>query len=81
MRNAVILALALTPAGLNLLSAQTPGLGPVDGHGLSPTDTGRVTVGHQAPDFTLRGLDGSRVTLSDLRGRQNVVLVFYRGHW
>src|SRR5689334_24804112 len=35
-----------------------------------------VEVGSQAPDFTLRNENGEEVTLSDLRGR-NVVLVFY----
>jgi mycoredoxin-dependent peroxiredoxin len=35
-----------------------------------------VEVGSEAPDFTLRDETGQEVTLSDLRGR-NVVLVFY----
>jgi peroxiredoxin len=35
-----------------------------------------VTVGQEAPDFTLVNQDGEKVTLSDLRGRK-VVLVFY----
>lgn len=35
-----------------------------------------IEVGAEAPDFTLRGQDGQEVTLSQLRGR-NVVLVFY----
>jgi len=35
-----------------------------------------VTVGQQAPDFTLVNQRGEAVTLSDLRGRK-VVLVFY----
>jgi len=35
-----------------------------------------VTVGQQAPDFTLVNQDGEAVTLSGLRGRK-VVLVFY----
>jgi peroxiredoxin len=35
-----------------------------------------VTVGQEAPDFTLVNQDGESVTLSDLRGRK-VVLVFY----
>lgn len=56
-------------------------LGPVDGHDLPPTDLDRVQAGDVAPDFTLVSLAGPRVTLSDLRGQKNVVLVFYRGHW
>ncbi len=35
-----------------------------------------VEVGSEAPDFTLRDEEGQNVTLSELRGR-NVVLVFY----
>ncbi len=33
-----------------------------------------VDVGQQAPDFTLPAQDGSTVTLSQYRGRKNVVL-------
>ncbi len=56
-------------------------LGPVDGRDLPPTEVGRVAVGMEAPDFSLRSLTGATVTLSDFRGRKDVVLVFYRGHW
>jgi cytochrome oxidase Cu insertion factor (SCO1/SenC/PrrC family) len=72
---AVIAALGLAPA----LGAQA--LGPKDGAGLAPTDTGRVMVGQMAPDFTLEVYDGSRLTLSEFRGKRHVILVFYRGHW
>ena len=58
-----------------------PGLGPKDGFGLPPTDLERVTVGSVAPDFSLSALSGDVVTLSDSRDGENVVLVFYRGHW
>jgi len=34
-------------------------------------------VGQIAPDFTLRGPQGQPVTLSEYRGKKNVVLVFY----
>lgn len=34
-----------------------------------------------APDFTLPDQEGKPVSLSDLRGRDRVLLVFYRGHW
>lgn len=40
-----------------------------------------VGVGEIAPDFTLAGQDGRSHTLSAQRGKQPVVLVFYRGHW
>lgn len=56
-------------------------LGPADGRDLPGTDLDRVQVGQTAPDFTLVSLAGAPVTLSSFRGRQNVVLVFYRGHW
>jgi len=56
-------------------------LGPVDGHDLPASDLDRVRVGHTAPDFSLTSLAGPTVTLSSFRGKQNVVLVFYRGHW
>jgi len=38
-------------------------------------------VGQPAPDFTLEDMDGKNITLSDLRGKKTVVLVFYRGFW
>ena len=49
--------------------------------GQAPTDLERVAVGSFAPDFTLESKDGATVTLSRFRGRKDVVLVFYRGHW
>lgn len=36
-----------------------------------------VEAGAPAPDFTLKGPGGAPVTLSEYRGRKNVVLVFY----
>jgi len=54
---------------------------PKDGANLKPTDLERIKVGDPAPDFTLENMDGKRITLSDFRGKKNVVLVFYRGHW
>jgi peroxiredoxin len=56
-------------------------LGPHDGRDLTAEDLERVQVGGSAPDFTLESYAGEVVTLSDYRGRANVVLVFYRGHW
>jgi peroxiredoxin len=40
-----------------------------------------VQVGTPAPDFTLEDEKGAAITLSQFRGKKNVVLVFYRGHW
>ena len=56
-------------------------LGPKDGRELPPADLNRVQVGKPAPDFTLQDPGGRHITLSDYRGRQRVVLVFYRGQW
>jgi peroxiredoxin len=56
-------------------------LGPKDGANLAPTDLERVKVGQPAPDFTLENIDGKHVSLSEFRGKKNVVLVFYRGQW
>ena len=67
-------------AAAPLAAQQTP-LGPKDGQGMAPTDTGRVTVAGVAPDFTLEALAGPPITLSQFRAQKNVVLVFYRGHW
>jgi len=61
-------------------SAQAP-LGPVDGKDLAATDIERVAIGTMAPDFTLARFGGGAATLSSLRGKKNVVLVFYRGYW
>ena len=76
------LALVLCLAGVRAAQAQgTPPLGPKDGPTNPPTDLDRVKVGDVAPDFTLEALDGRRLTLSSYRDQNNVVLVFYRGHW
>ena len=56
-------------------------LGPRDGMELKPTDLERVKAGDTAPDFTLENVDGAEISLSDFRGKKNVVLVFYRGRW
>lgn len=56
-------------------------LGPADGQNLPPVEVERVSIGTAAPDFTLESKDGAPVTLSSLRGKKNVVLVFYRGYW
>jgi peroxiredoxin len=38
-----------------------------------------VAVDREAPDFTLADFEGRPVSLSDYRGKRNVVLVFNRG--
>ena len=39
-----------------------------------------LAVETEAPDFTLTSIAGTKVSLSDFRGG-NVVLIFYRGSW
>ena len=36
-----------------------------------------LNVGDMAPDFTLPSTAGGKVTLSDFRGKSNVVLAFF----
>lgn len=62
----------------------TPGesrLGPHDGADLPSVEPERVAVGEVAPDFTLRSHRGGTLTLSEFRGKRDIILVFYRGHW
>jgi thioredoxin-dependent peroxiredoxin len=40
-----------------------------------------VRVGDPAPDFTLLSADGSPVSLSDFRGKSEIVLFFYPGDY
>ena len=83
MRYSLLLAsTALFSALAQPVLAQTRmALGPSDGRDLTATEIERVTVGARAPDFTLTTMSGGTVTLSQFRGRKNVVLVFYRGFW
>jgi len=78
-RSAIVFlsAIALTSTD----AQQTPAFGPADGRDLPAVALERVAVGTPAPDFTLERFGGGRVTLSQFRGKKNVVLVFYRGHW
>ncbi len=39
----------------------------------------QLKVGDRAPDFSLPGADGETITLSEVYGKQNVVLVFNIG--
>lgn len=71
----------IAPLLASVAAFAAPALGPKDGRGLPPADLNRVQAGQPAPDFTLETADGRQVTLSEFRGHQRVVLVFYRGQW
>lgn len=43
----------------------------------TPVPYDKLKVGDIAPDFTLTDLKGTKVKLSDFRGKSNVVLAFY----
>lgn len=47
----------------------------------SQTRAKSVAVGDTAPDFTLVDHHGKNVTLSESKGKNPVVVVFYRGYW
>lgn len=64
-----------------VVGTQLPSLGPLDGERLLPTDVDRIQVGMIAPDFRLADEQGAVHQLSQYRGKKNVVLVVYRGHW
>jgi len=38
-------------------------------------------VGQAAPDFTLKSHDGRTISLSDYRGKRNVVIAFFPLAW
>jgi peroxiredoxin (alkyl hydroperoxide reductase subunit C) len=49
---------------------------------LKPVDSvARVKAGDKAPDFTLPSISGERISLSDYRGKKNVVLSFVPAAW
>ena len=59
--------LLLLTAALGLsVSAQT-----------NPPPSTTLKQGDMAPDFTLPATDGKKVTLSEFRGKKNVVLAFF----
>lgn len=62
MRKHIWLLLATAVA----VTAQTPA---------PPSST--LKVGDMAPDFTMPATDGKKVTLSEFRGKKNVVLAFF----
>jgi hypothetical protein len=47
----------------------------------TPAYTGPVKDGQPFPAFATTLADGSAFTQDDLKGSQNTVMVFFRGHW
>lgn len=43
--------------------------------------TMRLQVGDRAPDFALKGVGNTSVTLSELKGKKNVVIAFFPLAW
>lgn len=41
----------------------------------------KVAVGNAAPDFSLADSEGKEFALSSLRGKEKIILVFFRGVW
>jgi thiol-disulfide isomerase/thioredoxin len=66
-------------AGPTLEGAPSPGATATADVETGPLDDGPPIVGNPAPDFTLRDLDGTPVTLSELQGK--VVLVNFWATW
>jgi cytochrome oxidase Cu insertion factor (SCO1/SenC/PrrC family) len=47
----------------------------------SGADAERIQVGQEAPAFTLESSAGVSHSLKRLRGKKNLVVVFFRGTW
>jgi peroxiredoxin (alkyl hydroperoxide reductase subunit C) len=80
----VIFILALIGAAWSLVWAESAAFkGQLYDPGqLKPVDSSlKVKPGDPAPDFTLRSIDGGQVTLSDFRGKSNVVISFVPAAW
>ena len=76
-----VLILAAQIWSMPPLLAQLPPFGPLDGEQLAAFELDRVKPGDMAPDFRLADDKGVVHQLSQFRGKRNVVLVVYRGHW
>jgi peroxiredoxin (alkyl hydroperoxide reductase subunit C) len=78
----LILSAGLLAGLLSFSGALAAHLDTFDPGKLKPTDsTLKVKVGDMAPDFTLPAIDGGTVSLSDYRGKRNVVLSFVPAAW
>jgi cytochrome oxidase Cu insertion factor (SCO1/SenC/PrrC family) len=71
--SAIVLGLSAVAGPGQTTPAPTPSPRPA----ATPAPYDKLKVGDMAPDFTLPDLKGTRVKLSDFRGKNNVVLAFY----
>jgi hypothetical protein len=46
-----------------------------------PSPPATIKVGDRAPEFSLAGSDGRTYRLTELQGKQRLVLVIFRGVW
>ena len=77
MKRYLLLA-AMLLTGVLRLAAQPPATTSTPAPTPRPTPAPlALKVGDEAPDFTLPATDGTKVKLSDFRGKSNVVLAFY----
>jgi peroxiredoxin (alkyl hydroperoxide reductase subunit C) len=77
---AVLAALAITTAAWAISDAYKENI--YNPGALKPIDSKlKVRVGQLAPDFTLPAVGGGKVTLSQYRGKKNVVLSFVPAAW
>ena len=86
LRIAKLVAVALAGGFFSLgtaLGSSTAFKGDIFNPGqLKPQDSRlKVKAGDLAPDFELTAIDGSRIKLSDYRGRKNVVISFIPAAW
>lgn len=76
----VLSVLVMTQMAFGLSEAYKGNIYPVVT--LKPIDSVlKVKVGQPAPDFTLPSISGEKVTLSQFRGKRNVVLSFVPAAW
>jgi peroxiredoxin len=76
----VLSVFALTPMALGLSDVYKGNIYQVGT--LKPIDSVlKVKVGDRAPDFTLPAVSGEKVSLSQFRGKKNVVLSFVPAAW
>jgi peroxiredoxin (alkyl hydroperoxide reductase subunit C) len=73
----IFMITSLVAADTDSLKSNTFGLG-----NLKPIDSElKVASGQKAPDFTLPSVSGKKVSLSQFRGKKNVVLSFVPAAW